>query len=419
MPEVNFNLLAPTADLYSGPQVKMDPVAAYEKAKADRQSNMLAELYAKHYDPQTGGVNYNALIGEAAQSGLDVPKLMGEAQKQAQAQAELSQTKAQQMQNEAAAREYEAKTKGVYDENRHKEVNRAISDISKYADKADALAGIERNYEEGKLDDAAYNSVKSMVQNEPVWARSQSKILQSLLSEKEQLEVSKPTTEERTDGQSKWQIYSNPNLPNYGQEVPKSRITLQLTPAQKEEQRQFNVTEKRLSEAAKAKTEAPASTSREAALSFLKDAGYDATTDTDDVSLMLPESTSGWVQRKGSEIYGGVTGKSTEGQKVLGKLESRASKLVLNLLGGKLGAGISNPDREFMLKAVGDIGNADLPSDKRLSAWKDLMLRMKAAAGVVPANIAPTVQGGAGAGAGLQPAATGGWGKATVVPGSK
>jgi hypothetical protein len=225
-------------------------------------------------------------------------------------------------------------------------------------------------------------------------------------AEKAKTEAEAPTTKERTDGQYKWEVYSNPNLPNYGQEVPNSRIKQQLTPDQAADLALRRQTEERLAKEAEAKTNAPATTSREAALSFLKEAGYDATTDTDDVSSMIPESTSGWLEKKGSEIYGGVTGESTEGQKILGKLESRASKLVINLLGGKLGAGISNPDRDFMTKAVGDIGNADLPADKRLSAWKDLMLRMKAAAGVVPANIAPTVPGGGGAGAGVQPSAT-------------
>jgi len=103
MPEVNFNLLAPTADLYSGPQVQMDPVAAYEKAKATRQSNMLAQLYAKHYDPQTGGVNYNALIPEAAQSGLDVSQLMPGVREQQENMASIAQKRALQQQEEATA----------------------------------------------------------------------------------------------------------------------------------------------------------------------------------------------------------------------------------------------------------------------------------------------------------------------------
>lgn len=402
MPELNFNLLAPTSELYSGPQVKLDPQAAYDTAQAQQQSNMLSQLYAKHYDPQTGGINYNSLIGEAAQNPLTaraIPKIMEGAQSQAQSMAEIEK-------NRAAAAKSDLETKITYDENRHKEVNRAISDIAKYGNKADAIAGIERNFEEGKLDQNAYDAVMGMVRAEPVWARSQGKILQSLISEKEQLERSTPTTKERTDGQYKWEVYSNPNLPNYGQEVPKSRIKQQLTPDQAADLALRRQTEERLAKEAEAKTNAPANTSREAALSFLKEAGYDATTDTDDVSSMIPESTSGGLEKKGAEIYGYWTGESTEGQKILGKLESRASKLVINLLGGKLGAGISNPDRDFMTKAVGDIGNADLPADKRLAAWKDLMLRMKAAAGVVPANIAPTVPGGGGAGAGVQPSAT-------------
>jgi hypothetical protein len=105
MPEVNFNLLNPGAELYSGPQVTLDPVKAYETAQAKQQSNMLAQLYAKHYDPQTGGVNYNSLIGEAAQSGLGkyIPDIMGDAQKQSQSTAEIAQKRALQQQEEATA----------------------------------------------------------------------------------------------------------------------------------------------------------------------------------------------------------------------------------------------------------------------------------------------------------------------------
>lgn len=109
MPEVNFNLLNPGAELYSGPQVTLDPVKAYETAQAKQQSNMLAQLYAKHYDPQTGDVNYNSLIGEAAQSGLGkyIPDIMGDAQKQSQSMAEIAQKKALADQEKAAAAKYQ------------------------------------------------------------------------------------------------------------------------------------------------------------------------------------------------------------------------------------------------------------------------------------------------------------------------
>ena len=106
MPEVNFNLLNPDAALYSGPNVVMDPQKAYAEARAQRQSNMLAQLYAKHYDPQTGGINYNSLIGEAAQDPVTasaIPTIMGEAQKQSQSMAEIAQKRALQQQEEATA----------------------------------------------------------------------------------------------------------------------------------------------------------------------------------------------------------------------------------------------------------------------------------------------------------------------------
>ena len=117
MPEVNFNLLNPGAELYSGPQVTLDPVKAYETAQAKQQSNMLAQLYAKHYDPQTGGVNYNSLIGEAAQSGLGkyIPDIMGDAQKQAQSQATVEHNRrlAEQEAATAAAKQQEMFDAGV------------------------------------------------------------------------------------------------------------------------------------------------------------------------------------------------------------------------------------------------------------------------------------------------------------------
>ena len=241
MPEVNFNLLNPGAELYSGPQVTLDPVKAYETAQAKQQSNMLAQLYAKHYDPQTGGVNYNSLIGEAAQSGLGkyIPDIMGDAQKQSQSMAEIAQKRALQQQEETAAEQNKAQTKGIYDEQRHKEVNRAVADVAKYANKADAMSGIEQKFEEGKIDQQAYNNLMNMVRSEPSWARSQSKILQSLLSEKEQLEVQKeestrtaPKPTQIDVGGSIKFIDMNPNSATYKQEI--KSLTKTATPAQVE-----------------------------------------------------------------------------------------------------------------------------------------------------------------------------------------
>ena len=124
----------------------------------------------------------------------------------------------------------------------------------------------------------------------------------------------------------------------------------------------------------------PAATSAAAAQAFLTSAGYNAETGADEVSKLIPESTGGAIAT-GLAKAAGAFNVTTTGQEAIGQLASRSSKLVLDLLGGKLGAGVSNADREFMLQAVGDIGNSMLPVGVRLAAWNDLMGRMKTAAG--------------------------------------
>jgi hypothetical protein len=136
----------------------------------------------------------------------------------------------------------------------------------------------------------------------------------------------------------------------------------------------------------------PAATSAAAAQAFLTSAGYDPKTGSDTVSKLIPKSTGGLLQTAVAKTAGAFN-ITTSGQEAIGQLASRSSKLVLDLLGGKLGAGVSNADREFMLQAVGDIGNSLLPTGVRLAAWNDLMNRMKTAAGGGAAPAAPTAAG--------------------------
>ncbi|CAB4164271.1 hypothetical protein UFOVP830_18 [uncultured Caudovirales phage] len=113
MPELNLNYLNPSGQLGPDYAPQLNPMQTrewvqkqYAAREAEQQNNMLAQLYAKHYDPQTGGVNYNSLIGEAAQNPLTaraIPDIMGEAQKQSQSMAEIAQKRALQKQEEATA----------------------------------------------------------------------------------------------------------------------------------------------------------------------------------------------------------------------------------------------------------------------------------------------------------------------------
>ena len=127
------------------------------------------------------------------------------------------------------------------------------------------------------------------------------------------------------------------------------------------------------SEAAKNKTFAE---------SVLGDAGFDPTTGADKITDLIKESTSGGLQRAAAGAVEWATGKSTPGQKAISKLEVFANDKVLAKLGGKLGAQISDQDREFIKRTMGDIANPELGVDRRLAAWESVKQVMAKYAGL-------------------------------------
>lgn len=145
---------------------------------------------------------------------------------------------------------------------------------------------------------------------------------------------------------------------------------------------------------------APAAVGSEAAKnktfgqSVLEDAGYNPETGTDRITDLIKASTSGGLQRAAAGAVEWATGASTPGQQAISKLEVFANDKVLAKLGGKLGAQISDADREFIKKTMGDIANPDLGADRRLAAWesvKQVMAKyagMPAAASAAPAPAA-------------------------------
>lgn len=145
---------------------------------------------------------------------------------------------------------------------------------------------------------------------------------------------------------------------------------------------------------------APAKDAR-ANLKALKTAGYDPVTGTDNVSDLIKKSTSGAVETALAGTYGAMPGAgATSGQEAIGKLASISKTLTLDLLDGKLGAGISNDDRTALEQRFGDMANSYIPADKRLAAWneaKEIMRRaaMLPAPGAAPASGAKTTKSGA------------------------
>lgn len=114
----------------------------------------------------------------------------------------------------------------------------------------------------------------------------------------------------------------------------------------------------------------------------LRSAGYDPNNPgkEDKIEQLIKSSTSGAIERGAASVVGwfpeAVGGGSTSGMKSLRSVESLASGIVLDLMNRKLGAGISNADREFIVGQLGDVGNGMKPYEERLAAWRQAKNRM-------------------------------------------
>jgi hypothetical protein len=152
-----------------------------------------------------------------------------------------------------------------------------------------------------------------------------------------------------------------------------------------------------------------ASQDQRAALKALKTAGYDPETGTDNISKLISESTSGGLQAASAGALGFLFGSSTSGMKAISALAGTANQIALDLVGGKLGAGISNDDRNFIASALGDVANPYKTAEERLAGWtaaKDRMVE----SGLIPPPNKPSPGAPTRANA-----AKGGWGQVQVV----
>jgi hypothetical protein len=114
---------------------------------------------------------------------------------------------------------------------------------------------------------------------------------------------------------------------------------------------------------------------QQAAVKALKSAGYDVATGEDNISKLIQKSTSGRLQA-GAAATLAFFDLTTEGRKAISALEGTANQIATDLAGGKLGAGISNTDRDFIVGALGDVANPNKTSEERLAGWSAAKQRM-------------------------------------------
>jgi hypothetical protein len=100
---------------------------------------------------------------------------------------------------------------------------------------------------------------------------------------------------------------------------------------------------------------------------------YDPKTGKDSVSPLIRASTSGGLEKIGSDIAGFV-GVGTSGAVARGQLETLRDNMTFEKLRGKLGAQISDADVRLIASTMGDISNPLTPAPVRLAKWQNIVL---------------------------------------------
>ena len=108
----------------------------------------------------------------------------------------------------------------------------------------------------------------------------------------------------------------------------------------------------------------------------LQQAGYDPTTGKDDITDLIKKSTGSYLG-KAYDIGNRLYGEATEGSIALSQLEQKGNAITFGILNGKLGAGISTSDRQFIESLVSRMSDGTLPVDDRLAAWDSAKNMMK------------------------------------------
>jgi len=164
--------------------------------RADEAQNVQNQLYAKHYNPQTGEVNKAGLFAELSQNpnaaGL-IPKL----------QAQFTELEQKANLNKKTALE----ASGLDFKQRLEKANKAISDIAALNSPQDALAGVERHLANGDIDQAKADLLKQSIAKAPDFKTWQKTTLINILDAKDRL-----VTEETARHNAKTENISAGNL---------------------------------------------------------------------------------------------------------------------------------------------------------------------------------------------------------------
>ena len=360
--------------------------------RAENVQNALTEAYSSAIDP-TGNIDYNKLVGSLAKGGgaSQIPSVLKN-------KADIT-----------AAQLAQKKTQGEIDKNQfelqNKRLNFAWNAVGASTTPEVAIAELTKGVKDGIFDMRTATEEIQRVRNLNPDQFRQYRVekVMGILDAKDKLGFMLPKVERQDIGGQIVNIQANPMMPGYGQPIAGAAITKTPTIGERTAQGQLRVSQDRLQFdrekelqpvfnaqaggfVAPPTKENPqgvfipakdiqASKDQSAAVRALRSAGYDVETGEDTISKLIAKSTSGGLQAAGAGTLA-FFGKSTEGRKAIAALEGTANQIATDLAGGKLGAGISNTDREFIVGALGDVANPSKTSEERLAGWTAAKNRM-------------------------------------------
>jgi hypothetical protein len=125
------------------------------------------------------------------------------------------------------------------------------------------------------------------------------------------------------------------------------------------------------------KEQAKAASTQDAAKAARKEAGQNLlrTVGGDNgakIEALIKGSTSGRLQKYAAEAVGAVTGSATPGMENIATLDQLAKQMTFDLLNGKLGANISDKDRDFVTGLVANISAPETTASERVRGFRQL-----------------------------------------------
>ena len=175
--------------------------------RAEQTATTQNELYAKHFNPVTGGLDVNALIGEAAQRGQGgiIPNILKSENERQKAAADLSHVKTQ---TEAA------QFKLTNDKLKH-----GLESLTSAPTPQDAIEKLNDGVTKGFFDmkTASAEALKLQKMTPEDYQKYRIEKILGLVENKDKLAAMLPKVHRQDIGGSIVNIQDNPLMPNYGQ----------------------------------------------------------------------------------------------------------------------------------------------------------------------------------------------------------